>query len=87
MKPDELREWAHAIRVSLQEFLPNRDSKLWSYSLTACATLMVLAATDPTLFPDGWADKIQHWGGVVGMVAAKMGWSWAGSPEPKGGDQ
>jgi hypothetical protein len=26
MKPDELREWAHAIRDVLQDFLPNRDS-------------------------------------------------------------
>jgi hypothetical protein len=30
MKPDELREWAHAIRDVLQDFLPNRDSWVWA---------------------------------------------------------
>lgn len=83
MTPTEFKEWAHAIREALQEFLPNRDSWIWTNLLTGCAALMALAAVEPKVFPPGWADQIMHWGGVAGMVAAKMGWSWAGSPEPR----
>jgi hypothetical protein len=36
-----------------------------------------------TMKPDELRDKIIHWGGIVGMVAGKMGWSLAGSPEPR----
>jgi hypothetical protein len=83
MKPDELREWAHAIRDVLQDFLPNRDSWVWAWAWRASLAILAMAYTEPDMLPAGWADQIIHWGGIVGMVAGKMGWSLAGSPEPR----
>lgn len=87
MKPEEftetVRAWGRAFRDLWMDVMPSRDSKVWSVLLTGSAALMTIAATKPELLPAGWADTIQHWGGVIGMFAAKMGWSWAGSPEPR----
>lgn len=81
MTPAEFKEWMHAFRDLAQEFLPNRDSKLWSSVLTASIAIGVLAHERPDVFPMGWPELIEHWAGIFALVGSKMGWSWAGSPK------
>lgn len=80
MTPNELREWYYVARDILQDALPGRDARLWSILWTVSVGVVAVATSDPDVFPPGWADRILHASGIVGLIAGKMGWSWAGSP-------
>jgi hypothetical protein len=76
MTPLEAKAW-------LKEFLPNRDSILWSL----CFWLGLVGLIG-SQFPDRVKDLGFEWalpwmkdaGGVSALIGAKMGWSWAGTP-------
>lgn len=79
MTPGEFKEWVR----TLQDLLPARDSRWWSYPFRIGAALLAIAYVQPAALPHGWAESIIHWAGLGTIVAAKMGWSGASSPEPR----
>jgi len=80
MKPEELRQWAGLLREMLKEFLPNRDALLWAFCFYG-GVAGIIAAQFPEYVPDAWIPHMVKWGVASGLVGAKMGWSWAGTPK------
>lgn len=75
-----VRGWGRAFRDLAQDVLPKRDAWIWTWGFRVGAALLAVAYM-PGVLPEGWSEQIIHWNGVVTIVAAKMGWSWAGSPD------
>lgn len=66
----------HDARLWLQEFLPARDSRVWS--LAFWGGLLTLLVTEfPELVPDGYEPTLTRLAVFLTVVGGKMGWSWA----------
>lgn len=72
MTPQEARAW-------LKEFLPSRDALLWAFCFYG-GVAGIIASQFPEYVPDAWIPHLIKWGVASGLIGAKMGWSWAGTP-------
>lgn len=76
MTPIEAKAW-------LKEFLPNRDSMLWSLCFWL-GLIGLIGSQFPERVTDlglgAWLPWMKDAGGISALIGAKMGWSWAGTP-------